>query len=376
MSTTPIVQFGTSRFLQAHVDLFVSESLAEGTALGPIAVVQSSGDPARKERLAGLAASGGYPVHLRGLRAGRRVDEIRRVTSVRRALSTATDADALTALVAQEADIIVSNTSEEGFRPRPADRGADTRLRQDMSYPGKLSRLLLARFRAGERPIQVMPTELVQNNGATLRGLCLDASVGLPDTFRDWLRDEVVWVNSLVDRIVSAPMDPAGAVAEPYALWAIEDDARLIRPCRHEAVEVVADLGQAERLKLFVLNLGHTWMVSRWLASGCTGPSFVRQVMEDTARRAELETLYTEEVLPAFGAAGVAAAPEYVAETLDRFANPFLDHALADIAVNHEEKLIRRVGAFLTWAGAQGDIHPKPRLEAALATGRRSLGER
>ena len=28
MSTIPIVQFGTSRFLQAHADLFVSEAMA------------------------------------------------------------------------------------------------------------------------------------------------------------------------------------------------------------------------------------------------------------------------------------------------------------------------------------------------------------
>ena len=31
--TTPILQFGTSRFLQAHVDLFISEALDAGHAL-------------------------------------------------------------------------------------------------------------------------------------------------------------------------------------------------------------------------------------------------------------------------------------------------------------------------------------------------------
>ena len=30
--TFPIIQFGTSRFLQAHVDLFVSEALGKGAA--------------------------------------------------------------------------------------------------------------------------------------------------------------------------------------------------------------------------------------------------------------------------------------------------------------------------------------------------------
>ena len=51
---TPILQFGTSRFLQAHADLFVSDALARGQALGPITVVHSSGDAGRSHRLAAL----------------------------------------------------------------------------------------------------------------------------------------------------------------------------------------------------------------------------------------------------------------------------------------------------------------------------------
>ena len=48
----PILQFGTSRFLQAHVDLFVSEALARGEAGGKIAVVQTTASPDSRRRLA------------------------------------------------------------------------------------------------------------------------------------------------------------------------------------------------------------------------------------------------------------------------------------------------------------------------------------
>ena len=34
----PILQFGTSRFLQAHVDLFVSEALESGKTLDDLAI--------------------------------------------------------------------------------------------------------------------------------------------------------------------------------------------------------------------------------------------------------------------------------------------------------------------------------------------------
>ena len=71
MTATPIVQFGTSRFLQAHADLFFSE----GTPPRALTVVQSSGDPARAARLGALAAEGGFPVRIRGRQAGRVIDE-------------------------------------------------------------------------------------------------------------------------------------------------------------------------------------------------------------------------------------------------------------------------------------------------------------
>ena len=50
----PIIQFGTSRFLQAHVDLFVSEALAAGEAIGRIVAVQTTanrGQPQAHRRL-------------------------------------------------------------------------------------------------------------------------------------------------------------------------------------------------------------------------------------------------------------------------------------------------------------------------------------
>lgn len=366
MSTTPIVQFGTSRFLQAHVDLFVSEAAAREEAIGSVAVVQSSGNAERAKRLAALAQ--GYDVHLRGLRSGVRVDETRRVTSVARAMSLGSDLVEVQRVLTEEAEIVVSNTAEAGFRPRPADASAG--YDPGMSYPAKLAHLLRPRFEAGGAAPQIMPTELIQNNGTVLRNLVLDAAAGFDDAYRGWLSEEVVWVNSLVDRIVSEPLEPAGAVAEPYALWAIEDQPGLVLPCTHPDIMVVEDLGVIERRKLFVLNLGHTWMVSEWLRGGERDAVSVRDVMRDPERSAALRALYAEEVLPGFKAAGEAdGIEEYLEITLERFANPFLDHRLEDIAQNHEEKLQRRVGAFLDWARACGDGEEKPRLVAALKEG-------
>lgn len=360
MSITPILQFGTSRFLQAHADLFVSEALAKGQALGPITVVQSSGDAGRAHRVAALAAPEGFPVQIQGLENGKKVETLTRVTSIRRALSTATDWPEICRIAGQEARIILSNTSEKGFVPQPAD--ASPVFDQAMSYPAKLTHLLAARFAAGGAPVQVMPTELVARNGEVLRARVLELAAS--PALAEWVAGQVTFVNSLVDRIVSSPIEPAGAVAEPYALWAIEDCPGLIAPCTHPAVQIVASLGPIERRKLYILNLGHTWMISQWLGRG--GADYVRELLADAGWRAALESLYRDEVLPVFAAAGDDTAPAYVAATLDRFANPYLDHRLSDIAQNHAEKLERRIGAFLAWAKDLGLGGQQPRLQAAL----------
>ena len=48
---TPIIQFGTSRFLQAHIDLFIHDALENNKAAGYITVVQTTNNIKRAKRL-------------------------------------------------------------------------------------------------------------------------------------------------------------------------------------------------------------------------------------------------------------------------------------------------------------------------------------
>ena len=354
---TPIVQFGTSRFLQAHADLFFGEA----DPPVKVTVVQSSGDASRARRLAALAAPEGFPVRIRGLADGRRVDEERRVRSVVRALSTATDWDRLAEVVVREAEVIISNTADAGYEPQPGD--LDRTPHQAMSFPAKLYHLLRIRHAAGAGPLTVMPTELVPDNGHVLKRRVMEIAegAGADDGLLAFL-ESVPFANSLVDRIVSEPLEPAGAVAEPYALWAIEAAPGIAAPCNHPAVELVDDLGAIERLKLFILNLGHTVLADMWREAGGNPAATVREMVAGEPGAA-LRDIVGAEVLPGFAAHGEGeAAARYFATTLERLANPFLDHRLADIAQNHAQKAERRIGGFLRFAGT-----PAPRLEAVLA---------
>ena len=72
-------------------------------------------------------------------------------------------------------------------------------------------------------------------------------------------------------------------MAEPYALWAIEDQPGLEIPCRHLDIVVTDDLKRYERLKLFILNLGHTWLAEIWRRGRSAPAMTVREAMSDEA---------------------------------------------------------------------------------------------
>jgi tagaturonate reductase len=368
LTAFPILQFGTSRFLQAHVDLFVSQALAQGEAMGRIAVVQTTSSRESRKRLDAFAAAKPYLVQIKGLSAGKIIDESVVVTSVGAGLDAAAQWDEVERLFIA-ARCAVSNTADRGYETDPADRPDGGTPR---SFPAKLAKLLLARHRAGAEPITLFPCELTPANGRVLRETVLGVldRWEAPTKARRWVEDECIWVNSLVDRIVSAPLEPLGAVAEPYALWAIEDQPGLELPCRHASITVAADLKPYERLKLFILNLGHTYLAEIWARGGGAPTLTVREAMTDKGIRAELDDLYDKEVLPVFAGIGMQEEAEaYRATVVERFCNPFLDHRLAEIFINHDAKKQRRFGGLIELARAHDVRITQPRLSAALAGG-------
>jgi len=362
----PILQFGTSRFLQAHFDLFVARGFVDGPGTRRIAVVQTTGSSESARRVAFFDSGRPYRIHVRGLVDGAAVDAWEEVDSIGRGVDANLDWAAAEKLFLN-ARWVVSNTGDRGYELNPADQVDNGAPK---SFPAKLTKLLYARFAASRPAPTLFPCELIEGNGDRLKALTLELAAGwdLPDAFRRWLGEDCIWVNSLVDRIVSAPLEPAGAVAEPYSLWAVENRPGLTMPCRHPSVVVTDDLKRYERLKLFILNLGHTYLAERWSRRGGAANETVRGLLADPATLAELDDLYDREVLPAFDGLGMAEeARAYRATVIERFRNPFLDHRLADIFTNHAAKKQRRFGGLIALAKQHGIAVAQPRLEAALA---------
>lgn len=369
--TLPILQFGTSRFLQAHVDLFVSQAMASGDALGGIAVVQTTRSAESSARVAALSAGGGYPVRIRGVRQGATVDVTLRGDAVREAVNADTQWPRVREL-ARDAQVIVSNTGDSGYQLDERDDAALLAQpeRVPRSFPAKLLVLLHGRWlQRPDAPPSLYPCELVSRNGDVLLGVVtqLARQWQAPVELMAYLERHCIWANSLVDRIVSEALQPVGAVAEPYALWAIERQPGLVLPCTHEAVVLTDDLAHHERLKLLLLNLGHSFLAERWLLDHRPPDETVLQAMRDPAMRGELEAVWADEVLPLFDVLGQReTALAYLDELRDRLLNPYLAHRLADIAQNHAQKKQRRFAPAVALARELELPLAQTRLHAAL----------
>ena len=341
MSNESILQFGGGNFLRGFVDVFAHDA---GIDRG-IVIVQSTRSGVAEQ----INRQGGrYHVVTRGLRDGRPVDEVTEVASVARAIDAQSDwASVLAVAASPEASTIVSNTTEAGLALDPADvrRTANS----PASFPAKLLACLCHRYDAGQRDrVTVFPCELLPKNGEKLRDLVLQQAAiwRTPAGVVDFVRDGCVWPNSLVDRIVSGkpashPLlatDPLLTVAEPYALWAI-DGCPAGALFAHPAIEHVADTAAYELRKVRVLNGCHTALVAKAMPLGVVT---VRDAVQHADVGPWLRGLLEEEILPTLD----GRAPNlraFADSTLDRFANPYLDHKLSSIALNHEAKLKTRL---------------------------------
>jgi tagaturonate reductase len=340
------LQFGTGRFLQAHVDLLLAEAAKSGQVIGKVCILQSSNQAAGRARAEAFNSQPTYQVKIEGFRDGVVVDEMREVSIIDRALvlnETDQWQQALD-LVKGPVRTIISNTADHGYELCAKDR-PDTS--PPASFPAKLLLLLRERFQAGGSPLIILPCELISGNATLLRKIVLELgnAWGLAEDVLTWIGHDCIWASTLVDRIVSESLLPLGAVAEPYALWVIQEMPGLVPPCSHPDVKVVKDLFPYEMLKLGVLNLSHTFLVDLWLRDNKPEDlTLVSEIIKHQRYQTALNVLLTNEVLPVLKRLLPGEDPEaYMHTVYERFANPFLKHQLADIAQNHAEKVNRRI---------------------------------
>ena len=339
-----ILQFGAGKFLRAFFDLFVQEAAEAGEDPGKVVVVQST-PGSRVEEL--NAAGCAYHVLLRGICAGERMDEARRVESISRALVAGDSWDEVLELARPpELRVVVSNTTEKGYEVVESDGPGSS---PPNSFPAKLLQVLLARFEAGLPGLTILPCELIEHNASRLRGIVLGLGElwGTAPVFLRWAARECSWHENLVDRIVTGkpdehPLldeDPLAVACEPFALFAIEKVDGKLDLFSHPAIRPVTDVTPYALRKVRILNGAHTALVAKALPVGF---ETVREAVEDPGLGSWLRELLFQEIVPTVSDR-VDDAEGFAREVLERFRNPFVEHRLEDIALHHEEKLRTRL---------------------------------
>lgn len=351
------VQFGTGAFLRGFVDYFLDVANAQGRFNGRVVAIGSTGsgrDRSFSEQ------DGLYTLVTRGLVRGEAQEELRVIGSVSRALS-AVDEWAAVLECAHNPDLVVvfSNTTEVGIS-LDADDSPDSGT--PVSFPGKLTRFLYERAQAFEYAaasgVVVIPCELIERNGDTLRAIVLELAErwGYERAFSDWVLAHVPFCNTLVDRIV--PGTPQGADAgllaerlgyhdellttsEHFRLFVIEGNAamraRLEFPSANAGVVMTSDVEPYRERKVRLLNGTHTIAVSIALLSGC---ETVLDAMNHALVGTFIRRVLQDEILPTVD---VPDADAFAKAVIDRFENPHIRHALADITLHGTTKLRVRI---------------------------------
>ena len=348
-----VVQFGTGAFLRGFVDAFLDQANRSGSFGGRVVAVgsTSSGRSSVLNDQDGL-----YTLCVRGYENGRMVERCAVVSSLSRALNANDEwREVLACARKPEIDFVISNTTEVGIRLDSDDR---IDLDPPRSFPGKLTAFLHERARAFAydpgKGVTVLCCELIEKNGEKLQEIVqtLARRWRLDTRFLEWLPAANRFCNTLVDRIVPGrPAEDSEILsrlgysddllveAEPYRLWAIEGDEslRIEFAGADPGIIIAPDIRPYRERKVRILNGTHTIMVPLALLCGnqtvCETTKhplmsqFIRRVMFD-----EIVAAMDDDEAPAFA--------EHV---LERFANPFIRHALRSILLQQTMKMEVRV---------------------------------
>lgn len=348
-----ILQFGTGVLLRGLPDYYVNEANKQGVFNGRIVVVKSTAQNRADDF---KQQNGLYTLCLRGWQGGKATSKDVINSSISRVIDSVSNWPAvLEAAANPEMKIVFSNTTEVGIVLDEDDllqEGTAPR-----SFPGKLLAFLLKRFELfggdPEKGMIIIPTELITDNGSTLRKICLELARinGLSQPFINWVENNNEFCDSLVDRIVSGKMQPAQEteefqklgytdklmiMSEVYGLWAIQTASKKTAAALSfqqvdPGVIITPNIAKYRHMKLFLLNAPHTFTC---VIAQALGFQFVNEAMSDKVFEGFIRELLMEEAVPAVVGSDITheEASEFAQQVLDRFKNPYIDHRWSDIS--------------------------------------------
>jgi tagaturonate reductase len=353
-----IIQFGEGNFLRAFVDWMVQEMNDKTDFNGNVAVVQpiEFGMVEKLNEQEGL-----YTVILKGLKDKKGVKDVTLIDSISKGINPYSDFDEYLKL-AQNPDtrFVVSNTTEAGITFNEDDTA---NMQPPVSFPAKLTLLMHHRYKTfngdQSKGFVLLPCELIELNGDKLKKNVLKyaSQWELGQDFINWIENANLFCNTLVDRIVpgfnpdniqelaetKGYEDNLVVEGEQYHLWVIKGPKELGEelPLSKAGlnVRIVDDVQPYRTRKVRLLNGPHTVMTP--IAFLC-GEAYVRETLEHPILGRFVRDVMHNEILPTIDLPRDEMA-RYLDRILDRFLNPFVQHALLSISLNSISKFRARV---------------------------------
>lgn len=342
-----IIQFGEGGFLRGFVDWMLQKINNNSDFNGSAVVVQ----PIEMGMCDLLSAQDCIYTHvIRGIE-GVETDVI---DVISRCVKPYDDFDSYLKL-AENPDFrfIVSNTTESGIVFSDEDKITDA---PPKSFPAKLTLLLKKRYELCLRGFIFLPCELIDRNGDNLKACILKYADlwDLGEGFINWIENENVFTNTLVDRINTGY--PKGEdmnlgyednmvnTSEFFHLWVIETDYDLDRElpfssCDLNVIITRDKLEMYRTRKVRILNGAHTSLVPYALLSGF---DTVKSCIDDSVMRDHVRKCVFEEIIPTLDLPR-DELESYAASVIERFSNPYIKHYLSSIALNSVSKFKVRV---------------------------------
>jgi mannitol 2-dehydrogenase len=215
---------------------------------------------------------------------------------------------------------------------------------------GLLTAALARRRQRGIPPFTVVSCDNIQGNGdVARRSLSAFAELREPG-LGTWVRQEVAFPNSMVDRITPVTTDDDReelarrfgvvdrwpVVCEPFVQWVLEDTPGERPPLQDAGVQLVKDVAPYELMKLRLLNASHQAMAYfgylagyRFIHETCADPLFARFLLAYMDR----EATPTLEPVPGID------LPAYKRELITRFSNPHIRDTLARNATSTSDRI-------------------------------------
>lgn len=371
-----VLQFGTGVLLRGLPGYFIDKANKQGLFNGRIVVIKSTSAGTTDEF---AKQDGLYTLCVKGIENGRLKEENIINASISRVLSASSEWDKILACAVNPGiQLVISNTTEVGLELVKENITGNP----PSSFPGKLLAILYKRYNYfngdAAKGLVIVPTELIPDNGKKLENVLKELSVfnKLETEFIHWLENSNYFCSSLVDRIVPGKLPPEKQdateneygyndnlmiMSEVYRLWAIETAEQKVHEVlsfskADEAVVIAPDIQIYRELKLRLLNGAHTYSCG---LAHLAGFKLVKEAMSEHLFFKYIAGLMRKEIMPAIIGKGITKemADDFADKVLDRFRNPYIDHAWLNITLQYSSKMkMRNVPTLLNYYNGMNTV--------------------